>query len=103
MELANGGFGRAGAPEDLRTRIGGLMQDAQYIVVLNRSPGEFSWMGTATDSSWKEQVLLAKLANRRTGGPGVLEAEKDLLDGSLYLQIGIKHHGIGFGVTQSNG
>ncbi len=47
--------------------IGGLMQDAQHIVVLNGSRGELSLMGSTADSSWKEQALLVKVANRGKG------------------------------------
>ena len=93
-----------GTSSSAKVRLGGrLVQDPQHIVVLNSSPGDFSLMRSATDSPREEQMMLVKVAHRRTGGSCVLEAEKDLPDGSLYLQIGIKHNCVSFGVTQPDG
>ncbi len=76
------------------------MQDPQHIMVLDCSPGDFSSMGSTTNPPRKEQVLLVKMAHGCAGGASVLKAEKDLPNGGLHLQIGIKYNRIGFGVTQ---
>src|SRR5258708_39620377 len=52
---------------------------------------------------WKEEVFLAKVANRRKSRSGVLEAVKDLTNGGLHLHIGVKHNRVAFGLTQPNG
>ena len=61
------------------------------------------FQGTTPNPSREEQVVLVKVAYGRTGGPGMLKAEKDLTNGRLYLQVGIKHNRIGFGVAQPDG
>src|SRR5512142_729493 len=96
-------FRRASAAKDIGSRIGGLMQDPQHVVVLDWSPGEFSLMRSTADSPRREQVVLVKVANRCKCGASVLEAAEDLPNGCLHLEIGIKHNGVGFGVTQSDG
>lgn len=85
MNLAIHGLGRAGAAKDIGTRIGGLMQDPHHIVVLNWSPGAFSLMGSTVNPPRKEQVVLVKMANRRTGRASVLKAAKDLTNARLHL------------------
>jgi hypothetical protein len=42
-----------------------VVQHPQDIVMLDGSPGDFSLMRAATDSSRKEQVVLVKVANCR--------------------------------------
>ena len=61
------------------------------------------FQGTTTNPSRKEQVVLVKVAHGRTGGPCMLKAEKDLPNGRLDLQVGIKRNRIGFGVAQPDG
>ena len=99
MELAICCFCCASTAKNIGTCIGRLMQDSQYIVVLNWSPGEFSLMGPMSDSAWKEEVMLVKVAHRRKSGASVLEGEKNFPESSLYLQIGIKHNCVGFSVA----
>src|SRR5579872_6202855 len=84
MDLAIGRFRRASTAKNIGSCIGGLMQDSQDVVVLNWSPGEFSLMGSPAKPSWKEQVLLVKVAHGRKSGASVLEAEKNFPDSSLY-------------------
>lgn len=79
------------------------MQDPQHIMVLQLSPHNFSLMWSTTNASRKKEMFSVKAANRREGRSGVLEAEKDLPDGSLDWQIGIKHNRVSFRVTQPNG
>src|SRR5712691_10531240 len=72
-------------------------------MVLQLSPHNFSLMRPAPDPPRKEQVLLVKVANSCKSRSGVLKAAKDLPNGGLYLQIGVKNNRVAFGVTQPNG
>src|SRR6266700_4477751 len=92
MDLPILWFGRASSSKDIGSRIGGLMQDPQHIVVLNWPPGEFSLMGSTANPSGKEQVLLVKMANRCKRRACVLKTAKDFPNGRLHLEIGIKHN-----------
>ncbi len=44
-------------------------------------------------------MLSVKVTNGRKGRPRVVKTAKDLTNGSLHLEIGIKHNGIAFDVT----
>src|SRR5437588_11918992 len=103
MNFAIDGLGRARASKDIGSCIGWVMQNPQHIMVLDLSPHNFSLMRPAPHPSWKEEVFLAKVANRRKSRSSVPKAVKDLPNGGLHLRIGVKNNGVAFGVTQPNG
>src|SRR5712692_1655321 len=72
-------------------------------MVLYLSPHNFSLMRPTSNPPRKEQMFLVKVANGRKSRSGMLKAVKDLANGGLHLHIGVKNHGVAFGVTQSNG
>src|SRR5260221_14538813 len=72
-------------------------------MMLDLSPHQFSLMWPAPDAPGKEQLVRAKVTHGRESRSGVLKAVKDLPNGGLPLHIGVKHNGIAFGVSQSNG
>jgi hypothetical protein len=78
------------------------MQHSHHIMVLDLCPQQFSWMRPATHAPAEEQMVLMKVANQSLGGAGLLKAAKDLANGGLYLQIGIKDSQVAFGVTHPN-
>src|SRR5258708_18098279 len=103
MDLAIGGLRRARASKDIRSRIGWVVQHSQHIMVFYLSPHKFSVMRPTAHPPWKEEVFLAKVANRRKSRSGVLEAVKHLTNRCLHLHIVVKHNRVAFGVTQPNG
>lgn len=103
MHLAISRLRRAGAPKDVGSCIGRMVQHSQYIMMLDLSPDKFSLMRPAANAPGKKQMLLVKVADGRKSRSGVLKAAKDLANGGLYLHIGVKHNPIVFGVTQSHG
>src|SRR5450755_4536208 len=103
MHLSISGLCRAGAPKDVGSCIGWMVQHSQHIMVLDLSPHNFTLMRSAPNPPRKEQMLLVKVANGRKSRSGVLKAVKDLANGGLYLYIGVKNNGLAFGVTQPHG
>src|SRR5260370_1291312 len=71
-------------------------------MVLQLSPHNFSLMRPAANPPRKEQVLLMKVADGRKSRAGVLKTAKDLANGGLHLQMGVKNNPVAFGVTQTN-
>ena len=73
-------------------------------MVLYLTPHNFSLMRPAPDPPWKEEVFLAKVANRRKSRSGVLKAVKDLPKGVLHAALwGQAQSCRGSRVTQPNG
>src|SRR5437868_1713370 len=102
MHLAIGSLAGMCSSIDISSCISWVVQHPQHIMMLDLSPHNLSLMWTTPDPPGKEQMLLVKVANRRTGRSGVLKAVKDLPNGGLHLHIGVKHNRVAFGVTQSN-
>src|SRR6266700_5987097 len=102
MNLSISGLCRARASKDVGSRIGWVVQNPQHIMMLDLSPHNFSLMRPAPNPPRKEQMFLVKVANGRKSRSGVLKTVKDLANGGLHLHIGVKNHGVAFGVTQSN-
>jgi hypothetical protein len=103
VDFSIGRLGQACSPIGIRSRIGWLVQNSQHIVVLDFSPHDFPLMWPAPYPPRKEQVFLVKVANRREGRSGVLKKAKDLANGSLHLEIGIKDNHVTVGVTKTDG
>jgi len=64
MDFAIRRFGGTGAPKDIRSCIGWVVQDPRHVVVLDRS-----LMGATSDPSRKEQMLLVEVAHGRKAEP----------------------------------
>src|SRR6266566_1665949 len=102
MNLAISGLRRTGAAKDIGSRIGRVVENPQHIMVLQLSPHKFSLMRPAANPPRKEHVFLVKVADGRKSRAGVLKTAKDLANGGLHLQIGVKNYPVAFGVTQPN-
>src|SRR5262245_44475587 len=85
VDQARGRFRRAGAPVDIGARIGGIMQHAQHIMVLELSPSELSLVRPAPDPPWKEEVFLRDRGGRSRRRSRSPENCKRVHAGSLAL------------------
>src|SRR5207302_3415456 len=85
MHLAIGRLAGMCSSIDIGSCISWVVQHPQHIMMLDLSPHNLSVMWTTPDPPGKEQMLLVKVAHRRTGRSGVLKACKDLPNGGLHL------------------
>ena len=103
VDLAVRRFGGARAPKDIGPCIGRMMQEAQDIMVVQRSPGQLAPVAPTTQPMRKGDLLLAELTHGRAGRASLRKRGKHRPNRRLDLPMRIEDNALVVRVTEANG
>ena len=80
-----------GSPEDVRSGVARIVQDAEHTVTLQLAEDERTCAGSLDDPPRPRDLLLLEVAHHRAGRAGAAKGVEHEADGALHLFVGIEY------------